>query len=83
MQHRLPLGRVEIGEKIVVRRIGRVEGEKVSSYMHRTNKDLPPQVGVLVATDAKGATQPFQAANWNPQGYGGNPVSRIRVLVES
>ena len=35
------------------------------------------------ATDAKGATQPFQAANWNPQGYGGNPVSRIRVLVES
>ncbi len=43
-----------MGEKIVVRRIGRVEGEKVSSYMHRTNKDLPPQVGVLVATDAKG-----------------------------
>ena len=35
------------------------------------------------ATDAKGATQPFQAANWNPQGYGGNLVSRIRVLVES
>lgn len=35
------------------------------------------------ATDAKGATQPFQAANWNPQGYGGNPVTRIRVLVES
>ena len=35
------------------------------------------------ATDARGTTQPFQAANWNPQGYGGNPVSRIRVLVES
>jgi sulfite oxidase len=35
------------------------------------------------ATDTKGTTQPFQAANWNPQGYGGNPVSRIRVLVES
>ena len=35
------------------------------------------------ATDAKGATQPFQAANWNPQGYGGNPVTRIRVLVDS
>ena len=44
-----------MGEKIVVRRIGRVEGEKVAQYMHRTNKDLPPQVGVLVATDAAGA----------------------------
>ncbi|GAB2538936.1 translation elongation factor Ts [Brachybacterium huguangmaarense] len=44
-----------MGEKIVVRRIGRVQGDKVTSYMHRTNKDLPPQVGVLVATDAAGA----------------------------
>jgi len=35
------------------------------------------------ATDSKGATQPFAAANWNPQGYGANPVNRIRVLVES
>jgi sulfite oxidase len=35
------------------------------------------------ATDSKGTTQPFQAANWNPQGYGGNPVSRIAVLAES
>lgn len=44
-----------MGEKILVRRIGRVSGESVSSYMHRTNKDLPPQVGVLVATDKAGA----------------------------
>ncbi|MGY5763879.1 translation elongation factor Ts [Brachybacterium sp. DNPG3] len=44
-----------MGEKIEVRRIGRVSGEVVSAYMHRTNKDLPPQVGVLVATDAAGA----------------------------
>jgi elongation factor Ts len=43
-----------LGEKIVVRRIARVEGEKVASYLHRTSKDLPPQVGVLVATDAAG-----------------------------
>lgn len=35
------------------------------------------------ATDAKGVTQPFTAANWNPQGYGANPINRIRVLVES
>ncbi|MGO1228808.1 MAG: translation elongation factor Ts, partial [Brachybacterium sp.] len=44
-----------MGEKILVRRIGRVSGEAVSSYMHRTNKDLPPQVGVLVASDKAGA----------------------------
>lgn len=44
-----------MGEKIVVRRIGRVEGDVVTEYMHRTNKDLPPQVGVLVATDEAGA----------------------------
>ncbi len=35
------------------------------------------------ATDGKGATQPFAANNWNPQGYGANPVTRIRVLVDS
>ncbi|MDI1283556.1 MAG: sulfite oxidase [Reyranella sp.] len=35
------------------------------------------------ATDSKGVTQPFAAGNWNPQGYGGNPLNRIRVLVES
>ncbi len=35
------------------------------------------------ATDSKGATQPFVATNWNPQGYGANPISRIRVLVEA
>ncbi|MPV38200.1 translation elongation factor Ts [Georgenia subflava] len=44
-----------IGEKIVVRRVARVSGEKVSSYLHRTAKDLPPSVGVLVASDAAGA----------------------------
>ncbi len=35
------------------------------------------------ATDSKGVTQPFQAGNWNPQGYGGNPISRVAVLVEA
>ncbi len=44
-----------IGEKLVVRRIGRVRGEHVEVYLHRTARDLPPQVGVLVATDAAGA----------------------------
>jgi len=35
------------------------------------------------ATDASGKTQPFAASNWNPQGYGGNPVSSVRVLAEA
>lgn len=33
------------------------------------------------ATDSQGRMQPHQAANWNPQGYGANPVSRAAVLV--
>lgn len=44
-----------LGEKIVVRRVARVSGEHVEVYLHKVNKDLPPQVGVLVATDAAGA----------------------------
>jgi elongation factor Ts len=40
-----------IGEKIEVRRVARVEGAAVASYLHRTSPDLPPQVGVLLATD--------------------------------
>src|SRR5690625_3921396 len=44
-----------LGERIVVNRVARVTGEKVTSYLHKTNPDLPPQLGVLVATDAAGA----------------------------
>ncbi len=33
------------------------------------------------ATDSTGRMQPHQAANWNPQGYGGNPISRAAILV--
>lgn len=44
-----------IGEKIVVRRVGRLAAPAVELYLHRTNPDLPAQVAVLVGTDAKGA----------------------------
>ncbi|MFK5634788.1 MULTISPECIES: translation elongation factor Ts [unclassified Ornithinimicrobium] len=40
-----------IGEKIEVRRVARLEGPQVVSYLHKTNPDLPPQIGVLVATE--------------------------------
>jgi DMSO/TMAO reductase YedYZ molybdopterin-dependent catalytic subunit len=33
------------------------------------------------ATDSQGAMQPHVAGNWNPQGYGANPMHRVAVLV--
>ena len=38
-----------LGEKVELRRIVRIPGDKFSVYLHRTNKDLPPQIGVVVA----------------------------------
>jgi DMSO/TMAO reductase YedYZ molybdopterin-dependent catalytic subunit len=33
------------------------------------------------ATDSNGHMQPHIAGNWNPQGYGANPMHRIAILV--
>ncbi|EAR25625.1 elongation factor Ts [marine actinobacterium PHSC20C1] len=38
-----------LGEKFELRRLTKLEGDSFEVYMHRTNKDLPPQVGVVVA----------------------------------
>lgn len=38
-----------IGEKLELRRVARIEGENFEVYLHRTSKDLPPQIGVVVA----------------------------------
>jgi elongation factor Ts len=38
-----------IGEKVELRRFASLGGDQFAIYMHRTNKDLPPQVGVVVA----------------------------------
>ena len=38
-----------IGEKIALRRVARIPGERFSVYLHQTSKDLPPQIGVVVA----------------------------------
>jgi elongation factor Ts len=37
-----------LGEKIELRRVASVTGEKFAVYLHKTSKDLPPQVGVVV-----------------------------------
>ena len=42
-----------LGEKVEVRRVARIEGAQVSSYLHKTNPDLPAQIGVLVATSTE------------------------------
>ena len=38
-----------MGEKVELRKVVVVKDAAVDAYLHRTSKDLPPQVGVLVA----------------------------------
>ncbi|GAB3410899.1 translation elongation factor Ts [Schumannella luteola] len=38
-----------IGEKIELRQVARIAGDKFAVYLHRTSKDLPPQIGVVVS----------------------------------
>jgi elongation factor Ts len=38
-----------IGEKVELRRVRTLSGDKFEIYLHKTNKDLPPQVGVVLA----------------------------------
>ena len=38
-----------IGEKVELSRVAKLSGENFAVYLHKTNKDLPPQVGVVVA----------------------------------
>ena len=37
-----------IGERIELRRVTRIEAPSTAVYLHRTSKDLPPQIGVVV-----------------------------------
>lgn len=37
-----------LGEKVELRRVAVVNGEHFAVYLHKTSKDLPPQVGVVV-----------------------------------
>ncbi|CAN5505636.1 translation elongation factor Ts [soil metagenome] len=38
-----------LGEKVELRRVSRLSGDHYAVYLHRTSKDLPPQIGVVVA----------------------------------
>lgn len=44
-----------LGEKIEVRRVVTFSGAGVALYLHKTNPDLPPQLGVLVELSADNA----------------------------
>ncbi|GAA1604054.1 translation elongation factor Ts [Leucobacter chromiireducens] len=44
-----------IGERIVLRKVTRVEAPATSVYLHQTSKDLPPQIGVVVGYEGDGA----------------------------
>jgi elongation factor Ts len=37
-----------LGEKVELRRVASVDADAFSIYLHKTSKDLPPQVGVVV-----------------------------------
>jgi len=45
-----------LGEKVELRRVAAISDAGVDAYLHRTSKDLPPQVGVLVAFDGNAET---------------------------
>jgi elongation factor Ts len=48
VQERVDEGNATLGEKIEIRRVVVLDGSPVALYLHRTNPDLPPQLGVLV-----------------------------------
>ncbi|HEU4808916.1 MAG TPA: translation elongation factor Ts, partial [Homoserinimonas sp.] len=58
-----------LGEKIELRRLAVVTGDKFSIYLHKTNKDLPAQVGVVLgyagddADTARGVAQHISFAD--------------------
>lgn len=58
-----------LGEKVELRRLVAVSGEHFAIYLHKTNKDLPPQVGVVVgysgddAETARSVAQHISFAN--------------------
>jgi elongation factor Ts len=50
-----------LGEKLEVRRVASFAGAHVAVYLHRTNPDLPPQVGVLVELSGEASDEVFGA----------------------
>jgi elongation factor Ts len=75
-----------MGEKVELRRVAKLSGEHFAIYMHKTNKDLPPQVGVVVAysgSDAETARSVAQHISFaDPQYLGRDDVPADAVENE-
>ncbi len=75
-----------IGEKIALRRVSRLSGDHYAVYLHRTSKDLPPQIGVVVAysgDDAETARSIAQHISFaDPQYLGRDDVPPAEVEKE-
>jgi elongation factor Ts len=80
-----------IGEKVELRRLAAISGDQFAVYLHRTNKDLPPQVGVVVAyqgSDAETARSIAQHISFADPQYltrdevPADAVDKERAIVE-
>ena len=75
-----------LGEKVELRRIARIPGSKFAVYLHRTSKDLPPQIGVVVSytgDDAETARSIAQHISFaDPQYLGRDDVPPAEVENE-
>jgi elongation factor Ts len=75
-----------IGEKFELRRVVAVTGESFSIYLHKTSKDLPPQVGVVLGyagADAETARSIAQHISFaNPEYLAADDVQAEAVETE-
>jgi len=80
-----------LGEKVELRRIAVVTGEHFAIYLHKTSKDLPPQVGVVLgytgddAETARSIAQHISFANptyLNREDVPADEVENERRIVE-
>jgi elongation factor Ts len=75
-----------LGEKIELRRVAVVSGEHFAIYLHKTSKDLPPQVGVILGysgSDADTARSIAQHISFaNPEYLGRDDVPADAVENE-
>ncbi|GAA3427188.1 translation elongation factor Ts [Streptosporangium sandarakinum] len=80
-----------LGEKIEIRRFAVLEGGYIGAYMHKTDPQLPPAVGVLVQLDAPNAEVAKDIAQHaaamapkylNPDAVPADVIEKERALFE-
>lgn len=80
-----------LGEKVQLRRIAVVTGDNFAIYLHKTSKDLPPQVGVVLgysgddASTARSVAQHISFANpsyLKREDVPGEELEKERSIIE-